>query len=226
MKKQFTLVELLVVIAIIAILAGMLIPAVNRARNTAQMTTCMNNLGQLGKAETMFMVDNKQKLSSVQTYNAVYNQVYCLWEYVGKSEEIFFCPVDKNQATKNWQWGNTNSDTAEIRMSYIANQGIHVLATASNDYKTYLAKLNSFSSVERPASVMSLAENKTDATFYVDGNSTTLTAIPSEINDVAHGNKRANYLYLDGHVAQFDTKEAEDVFKGTDANSPTAWFKL
>ncbi|MBO4620574.1 MAG: prepilin-type N-terminal cleavage/methylation domain-containing protein [Victivallales bacterium] len=226
MKKQFTLVELLTVIAIIAILAGMLIPAVNRARATAQMTACMNNLGQLGKAETMFMVDNKQNLSSVQNYNAVYNQVYCLWEYVGQNEEIFFCPVDKNQDTKKWQWGNTNTDTADIRMSYIANQGVHVEATASNDYKTYLGKLKNYSSVERPASVMSLAENKTDATFYVDGSSTTLTGIPSDINDVAHSNKRANYLYLDGHVAQFDTKEAVDVFKGTDANSPTAWFKL
>ena len=140
MKKQFTLVELLVVIAIIAILAGMLIPAVNRARNTAQMTTCMNNLGQLGKAETMFMVDNKQKLSSVQAYNAVYNQVYCLWEYVGKNEEIFFCAVDKKQGTMKWQWGNANTDTADIPMSYIANQGVHVVAAVADNYKVYLQR--------------------------------------------------------------------------------------
>jgi len=75
-KHSFTLVELLIVVAVIAILAGLLLPALNKAMGTARKISCVNNLRQIGVACVQYVNANND-----WTFY-VYSDKYHEWQYI------------------------------------------------------------------------------------------------------------------------------------------------
>jgi len=95
--RLFTLIELLVVIAIIAILAAILLPALNRARNTANSISCTNNLKNLNAAQAMYMNDNSDTILTTHYNNESTSGntrwFALLYQYL-KTPGVYRCPQD------------------------------------------------------------------------------------------------------------------------------------
>ena len=246
--RGFTLIELLVVIAIIAILASMLLPALQQARARAHITACSNSFHSVGKAGLMYSDDNKGFYPML--YNADRWSLSSRFALDGgkKGKLTPYLGIEQDAPVGGWYLYKGNFQISKFACPAVDGRERFVVWNDSGSTRNGIsesmkvstcpgsASIVHASRVKKPSRSMFFTEGTRSRAYYIDeaGSAAsypvaphgTAKAIGSSIYVLQISDNKLNAVLMDGHVATIGIKQLpfKDQWRANDLYYSYFWF--